>query len=177
VRSAILASLLLCVSGPGSLSCAASGNDEDLKPPPDFVPPPVVALRTNPVGPARLGFREGFYPPEFGDGRTWRWMGSRGEVRLSNDGSARRLRIAGWIPTELLKESPTIRISMGGRAIGSFVESKSEFEWRYVVPPDVLGMAPSVTLVIETSRTVQAPGDPRDLGISIERVDWVADQL
>ena len=76
-----------------------------------------------------------------------------------------------------MKEGPTIRISMGGRAIGSFVEGKRDFEWRYVLAPDVLGTAPSVTLIIETSRTVQAPGDPRDLGISIERVDWVPDRL
>ena len=66
---------------------------------------------------------------------------------------------------------------MGGCAIGSFVESKRNFEWRYVVLPELLGTAPSVTLVIETSRTVRAPGDPRDLGISIERVDWEAGRL
>jgi hypothetical protein len=177
VRSATLASLLLCVSGALSFSCAASGNDEDLKPPPDFVPPPVVSLRTNPAGPERLGFREGFYPPEVGEGRTWRWMGSRGEVRLSNDGSVRRLRIVGWIPTELMKDFPAVRISMGGRTIGSFVESKREFEGSFVVVPDILGTAPSVTLVIETSQTVRAPGDPRDLGISIERVDWEPERL
>jgi hypothetical protein len=176
VRSAILVSLLLCVSGAVALSCAASRTDEDLKPPPDFAPPPVVPLRMNPAGPERLGYGAGFSPPEVGEGRTWRWMGRRGEVRLGNDGSARRLRIAGWIPTELMTESPTIRISMGGRMIGNFVESKRDFEWIYVVAPDVLGTAPSVTLAIETSRTVQAPGDPRDLGISIVRVDWEADR-
>jgi hypothetical protein len=84
----MVASLLLCASGAVALSCAASSSDEDLKPPADFVAPPVVPLRTNPAGPERLGFGEGFYPPEVGKGRTWRWMGSRGEVRLSSDGSA-----------------------------------------------------------------------------------------
>lgn len=177
MRSASFASLWLCASCAVSLSCAPSRNDEDLKPPPDFVAPPVVPLRTNPAGPERLGFREGFYPPEVGEGRTWRWMGSRGEVRLRNDGSVRRLRIVGWIPTELMNESPTVRISIGGRAIARFVESKRDFEWRCVVVPEVLGTAPSVTLVIETSKTVQAPGDPRELGISIERVDWEPDRL
>lgn len=101
-----------------------------------------------------------------------RWMGSRGEVHLSNDGSARRLRITGWIPVELMKERPAIRISVGAHVVDSFVESRRDFEWTYAVGPDVLGTAPSVTLDIETSKTVQPPGDPRDLGIAIERVDW-----
>jgi hypothetical protein len=76
-----------------------------------------------------------------------------------------------------MKDFPAVRISMGGRTIGSFVESKREFEGSFVVVPDILGTAPSVTLVIETSQTVRAPGDPRDLGISIERVDWEPERL
>jgi hypothetical protein len=33
-----------------------------------------------------------------------------------------------------------------------------------------------VTLAMETSKTVQPPGDPRDLGVAIERVDWGPDR-
>lgn len=172
MRSAIRLLLSLGVLGAASLSCEASRNDEDLTPPPGFVPPPVVSLRTNPAGLARRGFRDGFYPEEFGEGRRWRWMGARGEVRLSNDGAARQLRIGGWLPTEYMSDKPTIRISLGAHTLGQFVENAREFEWKYVVGPDLLGPAPAVTLVIETSETVKAPGDPRDLGVSIDRLDW-----
>ncbi len=172
MRSAILLALALGVSPGACVSSVGSRDDEDLKPPQGFVPPLVRPLRTNPAGSDRLGYGEGFYLPEVGAGRTWRWMGSRGQVRLLDDGTARKLRITGWLPLEFMKEPPTIRISVGGHAIDTFIPGKRDFDWEYLIRPQLLGSAPWVLLAIETNQTVHAPGDSRNLGVAIERVDW-----
>jgi len=165
--------LWMAASAIASASCAGgAGADEDMKPPADFSPPPIRPLLRNPSGEGRLGFGEGFYPLEVGEGQTWRWMGNRGEVRLRNYRDTRKLRIVGWIPTEFMTEAPRIQIGLGDRSLDSFIETKRHFLWEYVVGPEFVGPGPTVMLVLETSKTVRAPGDPRDLGISIERVDW-----
>jgi hypothetical protein len=154
-----------------TVSCARS-EDEDLKPPPDFVPPPVRPLQSNPVGAGRLGFGEGFYPAEFGEGTTWRWMGRRGELRLRNNGEPRKLQIAGWLPLEYMKGPPKIRLTLDSKVVADFVGSEHDFVWEYTLRPELLGSSSTVLLAIETSKTVNAPGDTRDLGVSIKRVVW-----
>lgn len=156
------------------VSCLGAREVEDMKPPADFVPPPIRPLLRNPPGAARLGFGQGFYSLEVGDGLTWHWMGGRGELRLRNHGDTRTLRISGWIPMEFMKQPPRIRIGVDDRTLDDFVAPKREFVWEYVLGPELMGLGPTVLLVLETSQTVRAPGDPRDLGISIEQVSWTA---
>jgi hypothetical protein len=103
-------------------------------------------------------------------------MGGHGEIRLRNDGTARKLAISGWIPRELTKSSPTIELRINDYLLDRFVESKREFEWEYQVGPAILGASSSVLLQIDTSLTARAPGDPRELGVSIEQVGWAPDR-
>ena len=155
-------------------ACGGAGGDVDLKPPPGFVPPPVRPLQRVPVH-GRLGFGRGFWPLELGaDGKTWRWMAGRGEIRLRNDHRQRqrRLRILGWVPLEFLKGAPTIRITLESHLLDTFVASARTLNRGYLIKPELFGDASSALLVIETSATVRAPGDTRDLGVSIEGVQW-----
>jgi hypothetical protein len=99
-------------------------------------------------------------------------MGARGEIRLQNDRRPRRLRIVGGVPLELLKEPPTIRIRLEDHLLDTFVARDRTLKKEYAVGADLLGSAPSVRLIIETSATARAPGDDRDLGVSIEQVGW-----
>lgn len=157
----------------GAVAPAACKRDDaaDLLPPPGYVEPPFHPL-AGPVPPGgSVRFGEGFYGLEASpEGRTWRWMGKRGTVRLPLDGHAKELRLAGHAPIELLKQVPTLRVTLGGRELARVV---SDFVGgRYTMPPAELGSGPSAELVIETSETVHAPGDPRELGVSIDRLDW-----
>jgi hypothetical protein len=162
----------VCVAAAGA-SCAPRADREDLTPPPGFVAPPVRELQANPAGAGRLGFGAGFFPMEVGgDGRTWRWMGGRGELRLRNDGRRHRLRLAGWVPLEILGGAPTVRLGIEGHPLDTFTQRDPPFAKEYVVTPELLGRAPAAVLVIETDRTGQAPGDPRTLGVSIEKITW-----
>lgn len=170
-RLVLFGAVILAGSGMPS-ACARRAEDEDLKPPPGFRPPPVRALQAGPPS-GRLGFGSGFWPIEFSnEGKSWHWMAERGEIRLPNDRRPRKLRIVGWLPTEFLDAPPTIRISIGNHLADSFVGSKHELDRAYVVNPDLLGDAPSVLLIIETSSTARIPGDTRDLGVSIETISW-----
>jgi hypothetical protein len=154
-------------------SCGNSVDDLDLKPPPGFTAPLVLPLRRNPAGPGRLGFGDGFFSLEVGgNGGTWRWMGRRGEVRLLNRQKRCRLRITGWIPQEFMRTPPTIQLSIGNRDLARFSQKERSIDWNYTIEPEWLGSEPSVLLLIETSATVRAPGDTRDLGVSVERLLW-----
>jgi hypothetical protein len=144
----------------------------DLQPPADFVPPPRLPLKKAPLH-SRLVFGQGFFPMEWGtDGKTWHWMGAHGEIRLENDSRPRTLRIIGWLPLEFLKDPPTIRIALEDHLLGTFVARDRTLRKEYSIEPDILGAAPSARLIIETSATARAPGDTRDLGVSIEQVGW-----
>jgi hypothetical protein len=174
-KSPVVVMVVVVVTGL-ALGCSRARDEQDLRPPPGFVPPPVRPLVKNPAGAGRIGYGAGFYLQEVGAaGETWRWMAARGEVRLRNDGRARRLRLAGWIPLEYTHQPSRIRISVEGHALDDFVQTAREFDKRYVVQPAVLGSAPSVVLVIETDRTIVAPGDTRPLGLSVETLGWDAD--
>lgn len=167
----LLGAVLLAGSGMQS-ACARRAEDEDLKPPPGFRPPPIRTLQAGPPG-GRLGFGSGFWPIEFNsEGKSWHWMADRGEIRLHNDRRQRNLRIVGWLPTEFLDSPPTIRISIGNHLVDTFVGSKHELNREYLIKPELLGDAPSALLFIQTSATAKVPGDTRDLGVSIEAVRW-----
>src|SRR3954451_3181799 len=86
-------------------ACAAPEDTSDLKPPADFAPPPVRALRPVKAG-ERPDYGPGFYPLEQSvQGTSWHWMAKRGEVRLGNltqSGGDRVLRLTGWVPVEMM---------------------------------------------------------------------------
>ena len=147
--------------------CAAAGRAEDeLEPPPGFVAPVVRPLKAGPIY-GRVGLGRGFWPMELADGKTWRWMAGRGEVRLPNRQVAQRLRVRGWLPLEFLAGPPTIQLTLQTRVLDRFVARDRQLNREYLVQPEQLGSGPFVVLLIETSATARAPGDTRDLGIAI----------
>jgi hypothetical protein len=149
-----------------------SHDRQDLKPPPGFAPPPLRPLHNGPRG-GGLGFSQGFFPVEWGsDGKTWHWMGARGEIRLPNNGRPHTLRIAGWFPLEFLAAPPTIRIMIEGALLDTFVARERTLKRTYPIGEAQLGSGPATRVVLETSATANVPGDPRALGISIEEVGW-----
>jgi hypothetical protein len=169
--TAILARAVALEMALTAVSCTGP-QETDLQPPPDFVPPPLLPPKKAPLH-SRLVFGQGFFPMEWAtDGKTWHWMGAHGEIRLENDARPRTLRIVGWLPLEFLEDPPAIRIALEGHLLDTFVARDRTLRKEYSVGPDVLGSAPSARLIIETSATARAPGDTRDLGVSIEQVGW-----
>jgi hypothetical protein len=172
VLGATLALLGLLAGGCAKITARSPWDEEDLQPPPGFLPPPVRALAPIPFH-ERLDFVRGFWPLEFGpDGKTWRWMGAHGEIQLQNDHRPQRLRLLGWLPLEYLTGPPTIRVSLGKHLVDTFIGSAHGLDREYLVEPGWLGDGPTVTLAIDTSATTRAPGDARELGVSIESVTW-----
>lgn len=168
---------LVVTLGPalGLTACTPADRHEDLRPPPDFVPPPIRPLRV--VAPqGLLGFGPGFFGPEWEgagpDMRRWRWMGAHGEVRFENDHRPHTLRLAGWVPLELLGAPPTVTLRLGDHTLDKFVADERSLRKEYAIDPAWLGGQGFVVLVIETSTTARAPNDSRDLGLAIEHVGW-----
>jgi hypothetical protein len=156
----------------GLSACAEPSDVEDLTPPPGFVPPPATAPEKIPLSTDRPRFGLGFFPVERNpDGKSWRWMGRRGEVVLPISGGRHRLRVTGWVPIELLQKPPTIRLTLGTNVLDSFVIPGATLDKELLVddPRDPSNLA---LLVIETDRTVRPPNDPRELGVLIEQIVW-----
>lgn len=156
-----------------TLASCSGGDDTDLRPPPGYAPPPFHPLS----GPVPRGtlvrYGEGFYGLEAGSaGATWRWMSKRGTVHLPNDHHDRRLHLEGWVPLALLNETPTLRITLEGVELDRFVAAGGTFTRDYTISRARLGDAPAVRLTIETSTTAHAPGDIRELGVSLTALNW-----
>jgi hypothetical protein len=159
--------IVLALSG-----CADRSDSADLTPPPGFVAPPATAPEKVPLSSDRPRFGLGFFPVERDpDSRSWRWMGRRGEVVLPISGGRHRLRVIGWVPIDLLGKPPSIRLTLGTTVLDSFELQGQRLEKEWVVddPHDPSNLA---LLVIETDATVRPSNDPRDLGVSIERIVW-----
>lgn len=172
-RLAVLGAVWLGGAATLPLSCAGAGADTDLQPPPSYVPPVVHPLQgASPDGHGQLRFLHGFWPLELAEGKSWRWMDNRGEIRLPNRHKRQRLRIVGWLPLEFLGRPPTIQITLGKHPLDRFVGAEVQLNREYLVDPELLGDAASALLVIETSATAVVPGDPRDLGVAIEAIEW-----
>jgi hypothetical protein len=170
--------VLLAASLAAAGACARSRGDADPAPPPELVPPTAASLEKGPPRAPRLGFGEGFTPLEVGpNARTWRWMGAHGAIRVFNDGSSRRLRLRGWVPLELLAGPPTIRIGVDGHLLATFVAADRNLDKEITVDAKILGPAAAVVVTIDTSATAHAAGDPRELGIAVERVDWTKTEM
>ena len=131
-----------------------------------YVPAPVQPALLRAVPPR---FGPGFYAPE----GSWRWMGKRGEIVLSRLPGEGRIRLRGWAPTELLKSSPTLHVTFGGQVLDDFVVPAGHFEREWRIPLSMQA-APSTLLVLETSATAFAPGDVRELGFSVESLEWTS---
>jgi hypothetical protein len=156
-------------------SCARPASGEDLRPPPGFAAPAVRPLQKAPLRAHRLEFGAGFSPLEVGpDGTTWRWMGSHGEIRLTNDAGRRHeLRVRARL-FEGLARPPSIRIAVNGHVLDSFQATGPTLDRRYTVEAEIVAAASQPGLTIDTSETGNAPDDPRDLGLAVERLDWTA---
>jgi len=59
-----------------------------------------------------------------------------------------------------------------GQLLDRFVQREGRFDRWYAVPGSMLGSGPTALLTIDTDKIGHAPHDPRDLGVSIEHVDW-----
>jgi len=64
-------------------------------------------------------------------------------------------------------------VAVDGHPLGSVVPAERTLDLEYSVDRAILGTAPSVLVTIDASVTGRTAGDPRDLGVAVERVDWL----
>jgi hypothetical protein len=165
--------LALLLGAALALASCTRNDEADLLPPPGYVPPAFHPLRGPvPRGPL-VRYGAGFYGLESSPaGMTWRWMSKSGLVHLPNDRHDKLLRLAGWVPLELMPEAPTVRIRLGGQELDRFVVSGRSFTRDYPIAAARLGAAPAAEISVETSGTAHAPGDSRELGVCFTTLDW-----
>lgn len=124
---------------------------------------------------AQVSFLDGWYGEE-SDGRSsWRWMGARSETLLPALSVKGRLTIRLFVPIHAIGLVPRISVLWNGRIVDQFAATEPYVERTYDMPP-----RPDVNhLMIETSGVAnqarQGTGaDDRDLGMRIDRLEWVA---
>lgn len=128
-------------------------------------PPPLARLD---VGDGLdLGYLRGLWLNERdGDGTTFRWTGSRAELRLAAPAGPAilRLRLSGFRPAG---PPPPVRVSVAGRPLGTILPAG---EWRvHQLPLAVPAGAETVVVRLETATFVLGYADQRQFGV---KLDW-----
>ncbi|MGZ5493412.1 MAG: ArnT family glycosyltransferase [Thermoanaerobaculia bacterium] len=122
-------------------------------------------------GAARFG--DGWYDEEAAGKSVWRWMGARGTVELPPIAGKARLRLRLFVPLHVMPLPPSITVRLNGAVIES-LRPRTPFI-------DIVhdGDGSAYALTIETDRVVNPQreklgGDPRDLGLRLDRLEWIA---
>ncbi|MBK5259770.1 MAG: hypothetical protein JJE51_09270 [Thermoanaerobaculia bacterium] len=124
---------------------------------------------------AQVSFLDGWYGEE-SDGRSsWRWMGTRSETLFPALSVKGRLTIRLFIPIHAIGGAPQVTVSWNGRIVDRFAVTEPYTEKTYDRPAGT----ETNRLVLETDRVAnqarQGIGpDDRDLGMRIDRLEWVA---
>ncbi|HEY3055678.1 MAG TPA: glycosyltransferase family 39 protein [Thermoanaerobaculia bacterium] len=118
-------------------------------------------------------FTGGWYDEESSGKSVWRWMGARGTIELPPVKPWARLRMRIFVPLHVMPETPTITIRMNGAAIAELHPKQPFTEFVHDFG------AESRTLEIETDRVVNPlrrhlGEDPRDLGLRLDQLEWIA---
>ena len=106
----------------------------------------------------RVVFGEGWY----GEEEAWRWMARRSVMTLPPGGCKLTLRL--YVPLDALPEPPMITVRVGD-TVDRFRMTAADVERTY----DPRGAR---ELVIETTGAVRTPGDPRELGVRLNALEW-----
>jgi hypothetical protein len=124
---------------------------------------------------AKVAFGDGWYGEESDRGGIWRWMSGRGTLRLQAFSKPGVLRLHAYAPLDAIAP-PTVTVTFNGVVIDRFVAGEPLFTRSYTVASRPAGWN---DLLIETSETINpakrgAGGDPRDLGLRLDGVEWSA---
>ena len=113
----------------------------------------------------RAILRSGWYDEEGSNGARWRWMGARSVTELPPAARAHLL-LSLYVPRDLVG-SPDVEVRLNGAVIARVHATTPDID----IERDVAGGAAN-ELVIETSRAVKPPNDPRILGLRLNALEW-----
>lgn len=122
----------------------------------------------------QLEYGPGWYGEESGGTSAWRWMSGRASVRLQPLPRKGRLTLAGYVPLDAIAP-PTITITFNGQLLERFVPTEANFNRTYEVDARAGAwndLQFETTEVINQARRGVPNGDPRDLGIRVDFLDW-----
>jgi hypothetical protein len=161
---------LIDESGGGSLDSSAIVFDRPARPLSTIVRQRYFAASVTPL-PFRVVMARGWYDEESDGTVAWRWMGRTGELLLSSNAHG-ELTIDLEIPSTLLALRPTITTTLNDQTIDTFTPATLTFARRYVIRR----FEGSQRLLLRTTHVAQAAGDPRELGVRLDRIAWRASE-
>lgn len=121
-----------------------------------------------------ITFLDGWYAEERSGDLTWRWMGQRARCLLPPLTGNGQLRVAFYVPLDVLGVPPTIQLRLNGTVVDRVRAVTAEIERTVIVPSRT--DAPN-ELVFETDRTVNPAArgvgaDTRNLGLRLGGIEW-----
>lgn len=124
----------------------------------------------------KVVFISGWYDPESGGGRAWRWMGRRASAALLVTADVMMLRLHAQAVREPGRaEPPTVVVKLDGHEVDRFTSGEGEFERTLTVKTDPVRFWSLLTL--ETDQSVipsrtSASADSRELGLQCFALQW-----
>jgi Dolichyl-phosphate-mannose-protein mannosyltransferase len=124
-------------------------------------------------GEARFG--DGWYDAENTRSGVWRWMSGHATIELPPIDGKARLRLRMFVPVNVMKSPPAIVVRVNGTIIAA-VKAHTAF---VDIVQDFATGAGSHVVEIETDHIINPlrahlSGDPRDLGLRLDLLEWIA---
>ena len=118
-------------------------------------------------------FIDGWYAPEQKGPIELRPMSAHSVTRLPPSTGETILRMEIRVPAELLATNTAVTIALNGHLVDRFVPTVDDDDREYHVKPAPNGAVNMLEL--STERTIQKPGDPRPIGLSLKCLSFGAE--
>ena len=120
-------------------------------------------------------FDDGWYDAETTRSGVWRWMSGHATIELPPIDGKARLRLRVFVPVNVMESPPAIVVRVNGTVIAA-VKARTAF---VDVVQDFATGAGSHVVAIETDHVVNPlrahlSADPRDLGLRLDLLEWIA---
>jgi hypothetical protein len=135
---------------------------------------------TTPVAPANVNYGAGIFDLEKGPEGSWRWVGEQGTVRLKNNSTDMRLKIAGSAPIDLINQPNQVTIKLNGEQLEqlTLTKEKNTFDKDFSIPASKQAGSEFSELTISSSKSFvpkqvyKNSSDDRKLSLSLTKLEW-----
>lgn len=116
-----------------------------------------------------IQFGKGWYEPESAGPAYFRWMGRESEALLPPLPGSGRLEARIFVPVDTITPPPEFAVYVNGELVDRIGGTSAEVDRVWIVPSR--HDAPNELRVV-TSAVIQPAGDPRELGLRFDALEW-----
>ncbi len=139
---------------------------------------PTTAATPAPL--TNINYMTGIYDEEKGPTGSWRWVGEQGTIKLKNNKTDMRLKIAGSAPVDLIGQSTEVTIKLNGEQLekATLTKDKNTLDKEFTIAASKQTSGDMSELTISSSKSFvpkqvyKNSADDRKLSFSLTKLEW-----